>query len=111
MKGDVYRNLVDVSGDIDVVLPPETLWADVDDMIFNGLCRGLRRPKDERLMHAMMDDLRDRGVTSVVLGCTELGLLKIDAPGMTVLDTTEIHALDAARWSVGPTPARISANA
>jgi aspartate racemase len=111
MKGDVYRNLVDSPAGIEVVLPPEELWADIDDMIFGALCRGLRRPGDYELMRGIMRAMASQDVRCVVLGCTELGLLEIEMPGMTLLDTTEVHARDAARWCVEATPMERQAKA
>jgi aspartate racemase len=111
MKGDVYRNLLDGPAGIEVILPPEELWVDIDDMIFGALCRGLRRARDYELMRRIIEMMGQQGVSCVVLGCTELGLLEIEAPGMTLLDTTEVHARDAARWSVEAAPLEMVAKA
>jgi aspartate racemase len=107
MKGDIYRHLFDGSIGVDVVLPPQNLWADIDDMIFNGLCRGLRRDDDQKLARRGMRWFKQQGVSHVVLGCTELSRLRIETTGITLLDTSEIHARDAARWSVGSTEVKI----
>jgi aspartate/glutamate racemase len=70
-------------------------------MIFNGLCRGLRRDDDQKLARRGMRWFKQQGVGHVVLGCTELSRLRIATSGITLLDTSEIHARDAARWSAG----------
>ena len=107
MGGDIYRHLFDGSDGIDVVLPPKDLWADIDDMIFNGLCRGLRRDGDQKLARRGMQWFKKQGIQHVALGCTELNLLRIETAGITLLDTSEIHARDAARWSVGSSEVRV----
>jgi aspartate racemase len=111
MSGDIYRHLFDGSAGVDVVLPPEDLWADIDDMIFNGLCRGLRRDGDQKLARRGMRWFKQQEVGHVVLGCTELSRLRIETAGITLLDTSEIHARDAARWSVGSVEVKIRAAA
>jgi aspartate racemase len=107
MNGDIYRHLFDGSVGVDVVLPPQNLWADIDDMIFNGLCRGLRRDSDQKLARRGMRWFKEQGVEHVVLGCTELSRLRIETSGITLLDTSEIHARDAAHWSAGSTEVKI----
>jgi amino-acid racemase len=111
MGGGIYRNLFNGSAGIDVVLPPQELWPQIDDMIYNCLCRGERRADNQRLARNMMQLFKAQDIHHVVLGCTELGLLRIETPGITLLDTSEIHARDAARWSVGSASATRSARA
>lgn len=111
MSGDIYRHLFDGSAGVEVVLPPENLWADIDDMIFNGLCRGLRRDSDQKLARRGMRWFKQQEIEHVVLGCTELSRLRIETAGITLLDTSEIHARDAARWSVGSVEVKIRAAA
>lgn len=102
MGGEVYRKLISGAEGIDVVLPPQRLWDGVDDMIFNGLCQGEDRASDRKLAREIFDFFASQKLDHVVLGCTELGLLKVETPGITLLDTTDIHARDAARWSAAP---------
>lgn len=111
MSGDVHQHLLDGGAGIDVVLPPSELWAQIDDMIYNGLCRGERRASDQKLARHLMQAFKALGVDHIVLGCTELGRLRIETPGITLLDTSEIHARDAARWSVDQVTTRIRASA
>jgi aspartate racemase len=100
MKGDVYRNLVNGSTGINVVLPPESSWAHLDDMIFNRLCRGKITQTDKAFLEEILRLFENKHIAGTVLGCTELGLLKpSSSENMLLLDTTEIHAYDAARWS------------
>jgi aspartate racemase len=102
MGGDLWRKLLDDSAGIEVVLPPRTLWAAIDDMIFNRLCRGECGPDDLELARRIFDFFEDQGMRHVVQGCTELSLLPVEKPGITFLDTTAIHARDASRWSAAP---------
>jgi aspartate racemase len=102
MGGEVYRKLISGAEGIEVVLPTESLWASVDDMIFNGLCQGEDRPADRELAQRIFDFFEKKDMRHVVLACTELGLLQVERPGLTLFDTTEIHARDIARWSAAP---------
>jgi aspartate racemase len=102
MGGEVYRKLISGAEGIEALLPPEKLWGDVDDMIFNGLCQGEDRPGDRKLARQIFDFFEQKDMRHVVLACTELGLLHVKRPGLTLLDTTEIHARDVARWSALP---------
>jgi aspartate racemase len=102
MGGELWRKLTDGSAGIEVVLPPQTLWGAIDDMIFNSLCRGECSPRDLELARQIFDLFAEQGLRHVVLGCTELGLLPVETPGIAVLDTTAIHARDASRWSAAP---------
>ena len=50
----------------------------------------------ERISDPVQDRLQAQGADSVILGCTELGLLLKDGDGaVPLLDTTQLHA-DAA---------------
>jgi aspartate racemase len=102
MGGELWRKLSDGPAGIEVLLPPQSLWAAIDDMIFNSLCRGECSARDLDLARQIFDLFAERGMRHVVLGCTELGLLPVETPGITVLDTTAIHARDASRWSAAP---------
>src|ERR1051326_5406009 len=102
MKGGVYRNLIKGTAGIDVLLPPEEFWRDIDDIIFNRLCRGSIEKGDKEFIARILEKLQTQaGIGCVVLGCTELGLLGLEMPGVEVFDTTEIHARDAARGRGG----------
>ena len=99
MKGDLYTNLINGSSGVAVVLPPEQSWAKIDEIIFDRLCRGVVDSSDREFMTSIVRNFQYDNVHCVVLGCTELGELHLQFPKLLFLDTTEIHALDAARWS------------
>jgi len=104
MGNGIYSDIFSGTSRIDVVVPPRASWDHIDDVIFNHLCRGSVRENDRRFVSELIENFCNQGIHAVVFGCTELGLLDIHYPGVVIFDTTEIHAKDAARWSLGLEP-------
>jgi len=69
-------------------------------IIYDELCQGIVRDDSRAAYRAIAARLVDRGADSLILGCTEVGmLLGADDLAVPVFDTTQIHAdraLDAA---------------
>ncbi|PKU25363.1 aspartate/glutamate racemase family protein [Telmatospirillum siberiense] len=78
------------------LLPDAAERAIVHGVIFDELCQGILREDSRTAFRAIMEQGRRNGADSVILGCTEIGLLvgpsDIDLP---VFDSTLLHA-DAA---------------
>lgn len=81
---------------IEAMVPDEAGKRAVHRIIYEELCRGIVKPQSKAVYLAEIDKLRCQGADSVILGCTEVGMLigQQDV-GMPVFDSTEIHA-DAA---------------
>ncbi len=96
-----------------VLLPPETDFAELDRIIYGEVCRGIVRPESRETLLRLGRDLRAAGAQAIVLGSSELGLLlRPDDFAEPILDSTEVHALAAARWLIeGKSPAQVGARA
>eukprot|EP01047_Picozoa_sp_COSAG01_P014234 COSAG01_NODE_689_length_14220_cov_363.812903_14_plen_351_part_00 len=85
------------------VVPDAEARAEIHRIIFDELCVGTVTAKSRRRFEAIARDLVTRcGADSVILGCTEIGMLlhaeNVDAP---VFDTTELHCEAALNFAVG----------
>lgn len=92
MEQDFYiRRLQDIYG-LSVVIPDNGGQAVVHDIAYNELCRGQINEDSRRTLLQIVRKAQDQGADSVILGCTELGLLvgqeDISAP---VIDSTTEH--------------------
>ncbi len=96
-----------------VLLPPEADLSELDRIIYGEVCRGIVRPESRETLLRLGRDLRAAGAQAIVLGSSELGLLlKPDDFAEPILDSTEVHALAAARWLIeGKSPAQVGAHA
>lgn len=99
MTEDFYKSRLTRRG-IDVLVPHQEGIGQVNDIIFNELCRNTVRPESKAVYIDLVRDMFNRGAQGVILGCTEITMLigaeDFDKP---VFDTTRIHvqrALDFA---------------
>jgi aspartate racemase len=98
MEQDFYKQrLIDNFG-IEVVIPNTLQRQDVHKVIYSELCQGTINPDSKERYLRVVDDLSAAGAQSVILGCTEIGLLINQLDTETILyDTTAIHAAAAVR--------------
>lgn len=83
-----------LSAGITPVLPSRKRQADVMHLIYNNIKAGL--PAEMERFDSVQAELRERGAESIILGCTELSLIKRDytiGPGF--LDSMEVLARHA----------------
>lgn len=74
----------------------------VHRVIFEELCAGHVDPSSARAFEAVVERGRAAGADSVILGCTEIGLLvRPDALALPGFCSTEIHAAAAVRFALG----------
>jgi aspartate racemase len=80
---------------------------ELDRIIYGEVCRGIVRESSRETLLRLGRQLRQAGAQAIVLGSSELGLLlKPDDFAEPILDSTEVHALSAARWVIeGKLPA------
>lgn len=96
MEQPFYRGRLRDRHGLDASVPDADDRAIVHDVIFGELCRGVIRDESRRAFVGIIERAREAGADSVILGCTEIGLLiGEDDAGLPVYDTTFIHA-DAA---------------
>ena len=73
------------------VLPSPSAQQDVMHLIFN--CIKANRPADMSRFHRVAQELREQGAEVIILGCTELSLIKRDEDiGCGFLDALEVLA-------------------
>ena len=102
MELPFYRERLEASGGLSVIVPEAEDRQQVHDIIFDELVVGTIRPESREIYRRVMGRLAKAGAEGIILGCTEIGLLvgSEDAPStegnpVPVLDTTELHALAA----------------
>lgn len=73
------------------VLPSKARQGDVNHLIYNNIKAGI--PAEQDRFGAVEEELRRRGAEAIILGCTELSLVKRDmALGHGYLDAMEVLA-------------------
>jgi aspartate racemase len=86
---------------VEVVTPAPADFAELDRIIYAELCQGEVRESSRATLLRLTKDLRARGAQAIVLGSSELALLlKPDDFTQPLFDSTELHAVAAARWAM-----------
>lgn len=76
------------------VIPSKKRQADVMRLIYDDIKAG--NPPDMDTFYAVSEELRQKGAETVILGCTELSLVKRDHPlGPGYLDSMEVLAAES----------------
>lgn len=84
---------------IAVLQPHSRDLVELDRIIYGEVCRGIVRESSRATLLRIAGELSAQGAQAIVLGSSELGLLlKPDDFSEPILDSTEIHALAAAKW-------------
>jgi aspartate racemase len=101
MEEDFYRGRLERSHGLEVLVPGAGQRETVHRVIYEELCRGRVREESRRQYQRIVADLAGQGAAGVILGCTEIGLLlgPQDAE-VPLFDTAQIHAEEAARYSL-----------
>lgn len=99
MEQSFYTDRLVAAG-LSPVLPGAEDRAEIHRIIYEELCKNITSPESEAAYVAIAERLVQAGADSLILGCTEVGmLLNQDNVSVPVFDTTLIHcraALDAA---------------
>ena len=91
MEQSFYTDRLIASG-LDPVIPNEFDRAETHRIIYEELCRDVVTAESTAAYVAIADRLAASGADSLILGCTEVGmLLNQGNVGMPVFDTTLIH--------------------
>lgn len=81
---------------LEPMLPERTDYAELNRIIFDELCSDNVREEARQFYLGVVNQLKARGADSLILGCTELGmLLNTDNSPLPVFDTTYIHCAEA----------------
>src|SRR5215471_16412722 len=86
---------------IETIVPPEAGRHIVHDVIYDELCHGVIREESRAAFKTVIAGLAEQCAESVILGCTEIGLL-ISQPdsSLPVHDSTRIHAAAAVEFAL-----------
>ncbi|MCR4591252.1 MAG: aspartate/glutamate racemase family protein [Lachnospiraceae bacterium] len=99
MTEDFYKSRL-INRGFEVLIPDEEDIQLVNSVIFDELCKGIIKDSSRKAYSAIISKLKDAGAEGVILGCTEIGMLiKQEDSALPVFDTTEIHAMSAARFA------------
>jgi aspartate racemase len=97
--GRVLRDRLQAAHGVQTLLPAAADRETVHRVIYEELCRGRIEPASRAAYVDVMARLRDAGADSVILGCTEIGLLVgAGDAALPVFDTTALHAAAAVDW-------------
>jgi aspartate racemase len=104
MEDGFYRDRLAAHG-IQAIVPDGQGRVAVHRIIYEELCRGVVSPASKAEYLAIIAAARAQGIDSVILGCTEIGLLisQADMPEPAI-DTTEAHVLAAVDMALGSAP-------
>jgi aspartate racemase len=100
MEESFYTDRLIAAG-LTPVIPDASDRAAVHRIIYDELCRGIVKPSSQASYIEIARRLADRGADSLILGCTEVGMLlnQSNVP-VPVFDTTLIHCDAALRLAL-----------
>ena len=102
MEHGFYADRMEAATGFRPLVPDAADRAFVHRVIFEELCAGHVDPASRRGFEAVVERGRAAGADSVILGCTEIGLLvRPDALALPGVCSTEIHAAAAVRFALG----------
>ncbi|MEF2073681.1 aspartate/glutamate racemase family protein [Consotaella aegiceratis] len=102
MEQGFYRDRLRRNFGIEAIVPDERGRTTVHDTIFEELCCGVISETSRQAYLEVIEQGRAQGADSVILGCTEIGLLIGPADtDLPVIDSTKVHALAAVDFADG----------
>lgn len=95
MEQSFYIDRLVASG-LSPIIPNAEDSQTIHRIIYDELCKEVVRPESEALYIQISERLKESGADSLILGCTEVGmLLNKENVSMPVFDTTLIHCEEA----------------
>jgi aspartate racemase len=105
MEEAFYRGRLTEQHGLEVLVPEADDRAVVNQVIYEELCLGAIREVSRAQYRAIMGRLIERGAEGIILGCTEITLLVMQADSAVPLfDTTRLHALAAVDFALAEAP-------
>lgn len=102
MEDEFFVGRLDKKFRIKAIVPSEQERQVVHDIIYQELCRGIRRESSKSKLLEIINKLTERGAEGIILGCTELPLLVTERDTrVKIFNTTKIHALAAVEYALG----------
>ncbi len=101
MEEDFYIGRLRDRFGLDVLVPDAPERAEINHIIFDELCCGITKETSRQRYVELAERLGAAGADSLILGCTEVGmLLNAGNVPMPVFDTTLIHVDAALEWAL-----------
>ncbi len=102
MEQDFYLSRLRERHGIDAIVPTDADRATVHDIIFDELCQGIVREESRQRYLDIVARGQAAGADSVILGCTEIGLLiGPQHIALPTFDSTLLHADAAVDFALG----------
>jgi aspartate racemase len=97
----LYQDILQKKFNIQVFIPPEDQIELINHLIYTELVKGIIRNDSRQKILEVIKQMNGVGIEAIILGCTEIPMLirQEDCP-IPVVDTTYIHAIDAANASL-----------
>jgi len=103
MEQPFYRNRLEKNHDLTMLVPELDERDVVHSIIFDELCQGVVRDSSRIRFREIIERSKTNGADSVVLGCTEIGMLIAAADcDMPMFDSTILHADAAVEFALAP---------
>jgi aspartate racemase len=101
MEEPFYRERLSARAALRVLVPEQADRELIQGVIFQELCLGKVLASSRVQLQRIIHSLVAQGAQAIVLGCTELSMIiGPEDSTVTVLDTTSIHAREAAAWAL-----------
>ena len=105
MEEDFLRDRLASRHGLTVLTPSSEDRETVHRVVFEELCLGKILPESRNAYRRIIGALAAQGAQAIILGCTEISMLITQHHTQVPLfDTTAIHALHLAAWSLGKDP-------
>lgn len=93
MEQSFYKGRLQEKFGLEVIVPEQGQREIVHNVIYQELCHGVINEESRKSYLEIIQTLAERGAQSIILGCTEIGLLVSQADtDVPLVDTTAIHA-------------------
>lgn len=101
MEEDYFKGRLRDKYGLKVIVPEPEEIKMIHRVLFAELVKDIVLPETKQMIVDVIGHLADRGAQSLILGCTEFGLMlhQEDSP-IPLLDTTIEHAKAAAAWAM-----------
>jgi len=100
MSGDLYTKPLEENG-IEAYVPSAKDQDILNEIIYKEIVLGIKNDQSTQKILRIIQDLKDKGVEAVILGCTELPLVISEGNSpIPIIDTTRLLAIKAVEESL-----------
>lgn len=101
MEQDFYRGRLKEKHGLEVLVPDQDERQAVHDILYSELCLGMIKDFSRERFKSVIQNLVERGVQGVILGCTEIPLIVSQKDyAIPLYDTTRLHAQAAVDFAL-----------